>query len=316
MAVDAKGRLWLGIFGGGVWMFDGKKGFPVGSPDTASPGNRISRIVPDGNRMWAVTAGDGLWQFDLETGGWRPFTPSPGKDMAYLHGFLDLGEDELLLGSVGSGAAWLNQGTWRPIGQKEGLTDSWVNDIVPASPGAWLGTSGGIFLFRDGSIREWRYPTDEGGPGGLWVNPEVNVLIPRDPFLFVGTGEDGVFFFPPSGQEKKVQGTFGNIQAFTVWHGDLWAAGPSALFRISSGRPGEWSARTVAEAPRERGWKSLAVSSDDRLLIGTMDGKVFASVDGEEPRCWLEYIDGKGVFPVGDVSSPGNDPTGRGPGEK
>jgi len=246
------------------------------------PENRVSKLWPDGEKMWAATAGRGLLFYDRKKQDWFPSTPpSPHETMRYLHALLLTSQKDIFLGSVGSGAARLSQGVWHPIFEHEGLTDDWINDAVETPEGVWLAGSKGLSLFQKDSIVKKVRPRFVGSSGNHWGDPELNSVCASGSTLFIGTITDGVFRISPEGKEKKIRETNGNVQAVKLWKGSLWACGPGALWKCED----PFSEKPVAKAisgpwTPDCHFKSLAVSPSDTLYIGTFDGKIYETGDG------------------------------------
>ncbi|RCK80957.1 MAG: hypothetical protein OZSIB_2334 [Candidatus Ozemobacter sibiricus] len=316
MVVDASGRLWIGSFGAGVWVCENGRAVPLLDAHGEHPSRRISRLLLDGHRLWVATAGEGLLCYDTAARRWLPVDPDPGPKMRALHGLARTADGRLLLGSVGSGAAELRDGVWHHLGRDQGLGDDWVNDIAPTTTGAWFATSRGVwhvaavapsasFGFLSSAHASaprvpppptadaWLYPGGSCCGPDAWDNPEVNVLLPLASFTFLGTMADGAFRHDPDGETRKLAGTRGSIQALCLWRNALWIAGSQGLWQVgdpAAPRP----AATQLLTPWEPGvtLKSLAVTHRDSLLIGTHDGRIFATSDGKTFSLALQYADG------------------------
>ena len=282
MVFDDRGDLWIGSFGAGVWTVTKNEVKPVYDKSGKMPEFRVSKLWPDGTKMWAATAGKGLLFFDREKQDWFPAVPpSPEATMRYLHALLFTSQKDIFLGSVGSGAARLSQGAWHPIFENEGLTDDWINDAVETPEGVWLAGSKGLALFQKDRITKKIRPKIVGFSPFHWGDPELNSLCASGATLFIGTISDGVFRISPEGKEKKIRETAGNVQAVKLWKNSLWACGPGKLWKsedpfaekpIASGVIGPWE--------KDCHFKSLAVSPSNTLYIGTFDGKIYETTDG------------------------------------
>ncbi len=314
MVVDQTGRLWIGSFGAGLWLVDNGSASPVLDAQGEYPSRRISRLLVDGRYLWVATAGEGLLCFDMEARVWLPVNPDPGPTMRALHGLARTTDGRLLLGSVGSGAAELWNGTWRPLGRDQGLGDDWVNDIAPTPSGAWFATSRGVWHVNAPASttsspppetaagsppRElppaatWLYPGGSCCGPDAWENPEVNVLLLLASHTFLGTMADGAFRHDPDGETRKLAGTRGSIQAMCLWQGTLWVAGAQGLWQVT-----DPTARRPTATPIPPTWepgvvlKSLVVTTRGSLLIGTQDGRIFETHDGSTFTLALRYADG------------------------
>jgi len=290
MAFDRDGRLWIGSYGSGVWVVDKDKVQRVASKNGKFPSDKTSKLIADGNRMWAATTDAGLIYFDLEKGDWYPVDPSPGVSMNRLHAFLIGPSREIVLGSVGSFAAVLKDGKWKTIDGNAGLRDDWINDAVSTNDGIWLAGSKGLFLLKEDKVAKWKTPRVFCCVPNGWSNPEVNVVLPFGSALFIGTAQDGIFRIDADGTENKIWGTSGNVQALAFWKDRLWGAGPGALWSIDHKQSGKLTAQAVS-GPWEKTchFKSMVVSPNDHLLIGTFDGRIYETSDGENFAQIIEY---------------------------
>jgi len=292
MVSDSAGRLWIGSFGAGLWVVGRDRITQVTDRAGKSPSLRFSRLLLDGHLLWGATAGEGLLCYDIERNTWVPVKPDPGSRMRYLHGLARAADGRLLLGSVGSGAASLENGVWHRFTPEQGLRDDWVNEIVPAGDSLWFATSRGVYVIPDSGKPEWLFPQGSPAERDFWEDPEVNVLVPIKPFVFIGTMSNGAFRLGPDGHETKLKGTAGNIQAMLLWRGALWVAGANGIWRIdhhlarpaTANKAGFWSDGCQ--------FKSLAISSKGTLLAGTLDGRIFETNDGKTFSLILKFSDG------------------------
>lgn len=284
MVVDPGGNLYIGSFGTGVWKID-----PTGtmalltSADGTQLSRRISKLLWHKDRLWAATAGEGVVQFDAAKKQWLPVEPPPGPAMVALHAFIFTSKGDLVIGSVGSGAAILSGGKWDFLGKEIGLADDWINDAAETEKGVWLAGLNGLSRFRSGKVDEYVVPVCHGASKVAWGDPAINVMLAHNGHLILGTMMDGVVRITPEKFERKYVGTDGDVQALVIWKNHLWAAGPGNLWRI----PLDFADRKPKVTRITEYWetkcpfKALGISPQDTLLIGTMDGRIYETADGE-----------------------------------
>ncbi|NLI77682.1 MAG: hypothetical protein GX442_14765 [Candidatus Riflebacteria bacterium] len=309
MVADPAGRLWLGSFGAGLWVVEGDRVAPVLDAQGQHPSRRLSRLLLDGHRLWVATAGEGLLCYDTRRRAWVPVVPDPGPDFRALHGLARDAAGRLLIGSVGSGAAVLDGGAWHRLGRAQGLGDDWINDIVPDADSVWFATNRGVFRLPVPSATpatpapappapatapwaDWLYPDDTCCGPDAWENPEVNVLLPSPPHVFLGTMADGAFRLAPGDKRQKIPLTRGSIQALLRWRDSLWVAGAQGLWSVQQPDDRFVVADTTGPWERSCPFKSLAVSPTGSLLAGTLDGRVFETRDGLSFTLILHFADG------------------------
>ena len=208
MAMDARGRLWLGTVSSGLIGID-----PGGSVlrfehDPADPESLAGEVVNDilvdhAQNLWLATWG-GLSRFDERRGKFVNYRP-PGA----LTKFLSIAEDQahqIWLGTHLHGLARLNPATgefvyYPSTGSAGGLSNGRVNSVFIDRGGiVWAGTQGGLDALdpATGTVRS--YGTADGLPGsaigcvlqdareGLWMSTN-NGLARLDP----RTGDVRVF---------------------------------------------------------------------------------------------------------------------------
>ncbi|MBK5272791.1 MAG: hypothetical protein JJE22_17465 [Bacteroidia bacterium] len=165
IAEDSDGNLWIGTWGGGLNMFDRKKGkFVHHHLDTKNPKILGSKLInsllcdSDGN-MWIGTEGQGLQMFDKKN----------NKFISYIHSDSD----------------------------PKSLGDDVVKDIVEDSQhNLWLGTnSGGLDLFDKKTKTFRHFQHDEKNNKSLSSNADWNLFIDSRDQLWIGTRGGGVDLF-------------------------------------------------------------------------------------------------------------------------
>ena len=299
MATDPAGNLYIGSFGKGVWQVTPTGEIsPLASADGTQFSRRISKLIWHENRLWAATAGEGVGFFDADQQRWLPVEPMPGPAMAALHAFIFTGTGDMVIGSVGSGAAILTGGAWQYLDKGVGLSDFWINDAAETKKGVWLAGLDGVSLYNSGKVSEWIVPVCHGASKVAWGDPAINVMLAHDEHLLLGTMMDGVVRITPEKFERKYQGTDGDVQALIIWKNLLWAAGPGHLWKIPLNFADRKPVVTEVKEYWERNcpFKALAISPRNTLLIGTLDGRIYETADGETFSLYLYSEDGTFFF--------------------
>jgi ligand-binding sensor domain-containing protein/signal transduction histidine kinase len=180
LALDANGRLYVGLQRGGLWSGETGRFNPVaGSGGLELQGLISSVCVAQDGTIWAGTLGDGL--FGLRNGRGVHYGSADG-----------LADDEVLAMSITAGdAVWLSTAAGGlhcvtnnrivRYGPAEGLPEAPVTAMVPAAGGGlWLGLENGQVLREQGGQFKMSKPADnitgqpvlalfEGDGGRLWI---------------------------------------------------------------------------------------------------------------------------------------------------
>ncbi|MBI3038076.1 hypothetical protein HYY75_03345, partial [bacterium] len=156
-AEDYQSRLWVGTFGAGLWVKDGKGWRKFGKSPSALPDERISKIVVHKNELFIATAGGGICSLNLSDLSWKQIkihtdlsNDEKTLNVRHFHALGFLGERQMLLGAVGEGLFYFNGEKWSHFTDAGDLPNNWVNDVMIASNGAWVATFGGIAFFSNG----------------------------------------------------------------------------------------------------------------------------------------------------------------------
>lgn len=282
---DPAGRVWIGTYGRGLWVYDRGNGSPFPCPEGFDLDPRISKMLVVGSDLYLATAGGGCRGLDLQT--MLPTAlPSLPDDFRYLHALFAPASGGLYVGSVGTGTAFLppKSGAWRRVPAWSGQYLSWVNDFAEWNGYLWAACQGGLF----------RAPADDPfakPPKAMFVLGEVNRLFPGKNFLLVGTMNRGAFRVTADNDDLKIFATFAAIHAIVQWHDRFWFAGDAGLW-VTDLEAIEATLITdflpSADAP-----KSLTVSANDQLLIGTLHGRLFATQDGRQFQQLLHISRGR-----------------------
>ncbi|MBF0544878.1 MAG: hypothetical protein HQM08_10615 [Candidatus Riflebacteria bacterium] len=284
---DSQKNLWIGTFGAGLWEIKEKTPHKALDRFQMQPVVRISKIIEKNGKLIVATAGEGLFSFQPDNKVWSEFQPLAGKDFQFLHGLLDTPEG-LMIGSVGSSAAILENDTWKKIGEAQGLDDNWINDFFVFQNETWISGSNGIWKYKNGRIHEYFVPRNE------WVHSEVNTATIWQQTLFLGTGEDGLIYRTSDNNFKRFQEIPNSIAALQEFQGNLFVGGKKGLFKISFSLNKKFVTKKI-ESPlftSEVYIKSLAVSPDNELFVGTLNGELFKSADGEVFKAVGAFKDG------------------------
>ncbi len=285
LAVDHRGRIWIGMWGDGLYCFDPATNALrhwMGDPTTpgALPNAIITSLLEDrAGRIWIGTYLAGLARYDEVTGTFAHFAPDPADPYSLPHHQItDLFEDR-------QGNVW--------VGTLEGLAlvsplatrfESWTPDAAALTPAhaptppdlsavledrtgaVWVGTYGhGLLRFEaaTGKFRRLAVPPSSGlGPGAFDERNLIWELAEdRDGLLWVATQTGALRFDPrreawlPLPPVPPRLGFLENSVIGTAWldrAGDVWLA--SFHKGLTRYRPatGEWQAFSAPVAPPDR----------------------------------------------------------------
>ena len=150
MALDRRGRLWLGRIAGGVAILDGDSATVVG-PDSGASDQTIWDLQLDAQgRMWAATNGDGALRFD-DTGV-RRYTVADGLASDFIWQILGDSRGRVwLFGNQGldrfTGAQLTHYGRGHGLIDLEGTASASFEDT---EGNLWFGTGAGLVRYTPG----------------------------------------------------------------------------------------------------------------------------------------------------------------------
>ncbi|MCC6132138.1 MAG: histidine kinase, partial [Acidobacteria bacterium] len=221
LLADRKGRLWVGMEGGGLGVLE--------------KGSLVPHVTRDGpltSQVWALCeAGDGGVWAGSRSGLWRLHGNGKadryGREAGLPHDsvstlFLD-SRGVLWAGTPGGGLARFDEERFTVFSVREGLANDRVASISEDPEGAlWIGTyGGGVSRLHKGEFTT--FPT----AGGLLV---YSTLVDRDGNVWAGTRNGGL--------QRLRHGAF---QAFTVKEG----LSSDVVYRILEDREGSLWAGTI-----------------------------------------------------------------------
>jgi signal transduction histidine kinase/ActR/RegA family two-component response regulator len=180
------GEFWVGTYGGGLARIrDGK--VHVYTTADGLPANAITSVAGGpGNSIWVATNGAGAFRFEdgriLE----RVGPEIVGQSLRTIE--VDHGDGEVVWFG-GNGLVRYEGGTWRRVGQAEGLRSTEVRVIYAVEDRLWVGTYGGGLqsIERDGRIVSW------GDREGLTSRFVTSLHHDHTDTLWIGTHGGGLF---------------------------------------------------------------------------------------------------------------------------
>lgn len=272
MVFDSHGRLWIGTFGFGLWCKDGGAITKFYDQATQQPFPMINNLMIDQENLWIATAGGGCVSLNTSNLKFSEIVQHPG--FTKLHGLLKTTTGKMLIGSVGSGSAFLAGNRWKPCEEKQPISLAWVNSIIEWDGRLWLGTSTGLYS-TELNIEKWK-------PEFAGLSRGINFLLVHENKLYIGTNSSGVYVSSPNEEPVKIGGTFGAVHWLVAHQNGLYAIGDASLWKILQD-----SAESL-NAPFVNG-KCAIVDNKKNLLIGTMDGKIYRSENGTDYKLIIQY---------------------------
>lgn len=147
--IDKKGNIWMGSWGGGVIMYDGKY-FTSFTENEGLSNNHVYSILQDkkGN-IWFGTYGGGVNMFDGNS--FFHFTEKEGMSNNYIWSILEDKKGNIWFGTDGGGATKFDGKYFTHYTTQEGLSNDVVFSLTEDKKGnIWMGTSGGGVNLFDG----------------------------------------------------------------------------------------------------------------------------------------------------------------------
>lgn len=264
LACDGKGRLWVATFGTGLWVIDASGSQRFFDTATNQPFPMINNLLFTDNSLFIATAGGGCVKLDCDSLKFSPLVQHPGFDK--LHGLYKTSSGTIFIGSVGSGTARLRGNSWVPVAESQSTQLAWVNSILEWGNQIWVGTSTGLYKTST-ETEQWK-------PQFAGISRAVNCLLVHENILYAGTSDRGVYALKAGQEPELVAGTMGQIQFLTNFNSQV----------IAGGELGLWSIENLQAVEVENdisNVKCAVVDAKNFLLIGTMNGKIYSSVDAK-----------------------------------
>jgi signal transduction histidine kinase/ligand-binding sensor domain-containing protein len=221
MCEDDRGRLWIGVWGGGLMAYDAKADSFEALPFFKSmvPSTGVGSLYKDGaGTIWVGTSSDGLWKMVRPKRGFTPYTHDPknpnglsNPDIAFLY---EAGPG-VIAAVGGAGADCLDRRT--------GAFYEWVPFERPYSLTGWLrsrtghvytgGAEDGFNVIQEKPYRRREISTVDQGLGGS----ACSLFEDRRGIIWMLTSDAGVCQFDPGTEKFKKLG-IGGTQPFVTSH--------------------------------------------------------------------------------------------------
>jgi len=263
IAFDQRGRIWVASFGRGLWVIDEEKITRFYDDTLQQPYPMINNLLFDGNSLWVATAGGGCIRINTNTDQIVHIEQHEG--FSKLHALTRTASGSILIGSVGSGSAYLKGNRWTPVSPTQPVNLAWVNSIIEWQNQLWLGTSTG--LYSTGlEISEWR-------PQYGQLNRGVNHLAIDKDRLLIATTRHGLYELKPGREPTRIPAIDGMIHFILPTGQQTLIIGDKSIWQITDDRI-QRSDISIANA------KCAAADGKNRCFIGTTDGKIYVSDNG------------------------------------
>lgn len=269
IVIDTKGLMWLGTNKGMVRVGSEKNKiiFKNYEPDNVLSSKIVECMYVDyeGN-IWVGTF-NGLYRYKGDVFGL--FAEKEGLTNTFIFQILRLKNNELFVGSAGSGFYLFDDYRFRNFSITDGLSGNTVNTAITNDDGTvWIGTDGGLSLFNGKSFVNYKKKD------GL-ISDSVSALYKdKNGDLWIG-GNQGITIY----KDKKfnaihLKGKFSNFDIWAIHRdkkGQLWLGSYlGGLFKQKSDG-------SFYECASEIGLPSNSIfnileTSDGDLIFGTLDG--------------------------------------------
>ncbi|MGQ0524701.1 MAG: ligand-binding sensor domain-containing protein [Betaproteobacteria bacterium] len=244
--------------------------------------NSVTAIYADRTVMWVGTSG-GIVRYDTIT---RDFKKYDASDGLQANGILCLGkvQGRIAIGTYGGGLSLYDEegAKWTHYGVAEGLSDSFVYDVLETSTGdVWIATGSGVSRVRNGVLKDttkWDHYTVSTTDGGL----------PNDRVYRIAEGRDGSIWLATRGGVANFRN--GNWKNWTQASGLGDPQADGAVLRRSN-RPQERRGGGAKATANPDHIAALEVGKEGNIWIGMRGGGV-ARFDGMK---WTSYTMSSGL---------------------
>jgi signal transduction histidine kinase/ligand-binding sensor domain-containing protein len=227
MLEDRDGNLWLGTPAGLMRFRDGR--FTTFTKAHGLPDEWVTALFEDREgSLWVGTRLGGVVQFTDRTLAAVPVDLGPSRPI--ILSLCDDDEGALWMGLLDKGLARWKDGQTRIYTTRDGLTHDRVNAVHPArGGGVWVGSDGGVDLFRDGVFT--RQPHYSGVTRTLMVDHWNRLWIGGRDSLSVSEGTGRRYF----GAEDGYTGHDVKL-LYEDATGNVWVNAIKGLFLYADGR--------------------------------------------------------------------------------
>ncbi|EKE23969.1 MAG: hypothetical protein ACD_6C00280G0001 [uncultured bacterium] len=271
IAFDQQGRMWVATFGRGLWVIRDSNISKYDDAEKQQPYPMINNLLCDGQYLWVATAGGGCIKINTATDQIEQVSQHTGFEK--LHALTRTAAGQIIIGSVGSGTAYLKDNAWQPVKEAQSINLAWVNSVVEWQNKLWLGTSTGLYS-NSTDLSDWRPQYEQ-------LNRGVNHLAVSEDRLLIATTRHGLYSFKNGESPVRVAGIDGMIHFIQPVKDGALVIGEQSMWRLSTEHVQKLET-AVTHA------KCGAVDTKNRFFIGTTDGRIYRSDDGKEFK--LQYI--------------------------
>ncbi len=184
--IDNSDRIWIGTFGQGLWMIEGKQ-LKHFTENDGLINNNVLSISGKGNEIWLGTLGGAsMFKYNDNKVTFNNFGASAGLKSQYVYSVF-VWKDDVWLGTDGSGLIKYNNGEFITIASKDHLAN--VYSVVSSGNDIWFSSQGGNLnrLIGDSIIS---YPIKYKGN-----ETEISTLLTTDNDHVYYMSENGVGMF-------------------------------------------------------------------------------------------------------------------------
>lgn len=271
IAFDQHGRMWVATFGRGLWLIDESGIRKFYDETTQLPYPMINNLLFDGQYLWVATAGGGCIKLNTLTDKFEPVGQHAGFEK--LHALTRTTTGQIIIGSVGSGTAYLKDNFWQPVKDSQSINLAWVNSVVEWQNRLWLGTSTGLYSASN-DLSDWRPQYEK-------LNRGVNHLAISGDRLLIATTRHGLYSLKASEEPKKAIDFNGMIHFILPGDGFALIIGDKAMWKLTNDET-----QKLPDSPDLA--KCAILDARNRFFIGTTDGKIYLSESGTDFR--LKYF--------------------------
>ncbi len=146
MVQDKDGIVWIGIWGRGLYRFDGKNYLLFNEEQGLSSINLTNLCIDARGQIWVATQDKGVLVLDLKAGIIKQLGQNEGLGNDYVLGLMPDQQGQVWVGGWGGGVDIINEqaGTIKHLKDKPSLSDNFVRSFLQERDGKiWVGTGSG-----------------------------------------------------------------------------------------------------------------------------------------------------------------------------
>ena len=288
---DTKGNLWIGTYGDGAYVYDGKRFFRIDLNLELYKQTVLDVYFDDRDNAWLATLSHGVGQYNMVSKSFSWLTEQEGLSNNHVRSIIQDKSGNYWFGTSGGGVCNYFGKQFTVYDKSSGLGGNFIYSIFRDNrKGLWIGTSDRGLSLLD-SARFYSFNADNG-----FANVKVKAIAEDlNGLLYFGTEGQGVYTY--DGVEFRAIDELKKTYIRAMLRdkeGSLWVATAGAgLFHIKPGSPGMQVRKlTTKEGLLHNRLTSLLYDKSGRLWYGTENNGIGCVIQGSVKKFSMTVANG------------------------